>query len=223
MSINLKGHFWHYLTEKWSSLRSTRLALIRARWAATTGDALVPPWTPFSRADSSLTRRAKSYLDSKTLKMDITSNSPEWPCEDAVNQVRVITHNVAEGRLDDFRLSGISKAKISRIEFLDSKWLYPPKRLVEHMSLADCPLNSFGARKKSFLSGHFANFAQKSNSKGSKNLKSRWISLKPYFMFNKPFLTYKYYKIVPKPIHADSATSAIEYCFKDFSKYIPYV
>ena len=38
-----------------------------------------------------------------------------------------LTHSVAEGRLDDFRLLGLSEAQISQIEFLDPKWLYPPK------------------------------------------------------------------------------------------------
>ena len=35
-----------------------------------------------------------------------------------------LANSVAEGRLDDFRLSGLSKAQISRIKFLYQKWLY---------------------------------------------------------------------------------------------------
>ena len=40
-----------------------------------------------------------------------------------------LIHSVAEGRLDDFRLLGLFKAQISRVEFLEPKWLYPSKTL----------------------------------------------------------------------------------------------
>ena len=78
---------------------------------------------------------------------------------------------MAEGRLDDFRLSGLSKAQISRIEFLDPKWLYPPKTVWLLLSFSDCPLKIFGPRKKIFLTSSLANFAQKIEFKGSKNFK----------------------------------------------------
>ena len=61
-----------------------------------------------------------------------------------------LTHSVAEGRSDDFRLSGLSKVKISRIEFFDPKWLYPSKRLLQQMNLSDCPSKIFGPRKNHF-------------------------------------------------------------------------
>ena len=34
-----------------------------------------------------------------------------------------LTHSVSEWRFDDIRLSGISRAQISIVEFLESKWL----------------------------------------------------------------------------------------------------
>ena len=34
-----------------------------------------------------------------------------------------LTHSVSEWRFDDIRLSGISRAQISRIELLEPKWL----------------------------------------------------------------------------------------------------
>ena len=61
-----------------------------------------------------------------------------------------LTHSVAEGRLGDFRLSGLSNARISRIEFLEPNWLHPLKRLLQHMDYTDCPLNFFETRKNHF-------------------------------------------------------------------------
>ena len=38
-------------------------------------------------------------------------------------QILPLTHSVSEWRFDDIRLSGISRAQISIVEFLESKWL----------------------------------------------------------------------------------------------------
>ena len=42
-------------------------------------------------------------------------------------------------------------------------------------------------------------------------------------MFNRPLRISKDYQIIPKSIHTDLATNAIEYCFKDFPVDIPQV
>ena len=69
-----------------------------------------------------------------------------------------LTHSVAEGRLDDFRLSELSKAQISRIEFLEPKWPYPSKRIFHYMNLSDYPLKLFRSREKLFLTGQKIEF-----------------------------------------------------------------
>ena len=53
-----------------------------------------------------------------------------------------LTHSVAKGRLD--------KAKISRVEFLEQKSSYPPKKLLHHMNLADNRLNFLEREKNPF-------------------------------------------------------------------------
>ena len=42
-------------------------------------------------------------------------------------------------------------------------------------------------------------------------------------MLKVPLRIYKDFQIGPKPIHADLATKAIEYCFKDFYENVPYI
>ena len=42
-------------------------------------------------------------------------------------------------------------------------------------------------------------------------------------MLNGLLRVHKDYQIVLKPINTDFATNAIEYCFEDFSKHIPYI
>ena len=77
-----------------------------------------------------------------------------------------LTHIVAEVRLDDFRLSRPCKTQISRVGFHEPNFFYPSKRLLQHMNLTDCNLISFELRKKSFLTGRFANFDLKIEFKG---------------------------------------------------------
>ena len=53
--------------------------------------------------------------------------------------VSYLTQNWAEGRLENFRPSGLLKVQISRIELLDPKWLYQSKRLLQQFFEAHKP------------------------------------------------------------------------------------
>ena len=56
-------------------------------------------------------------------KIEANENYERKTARGVQTDPRLLTHSVAEGRLDDLRLSERSRVQISSVEFLEPKWL----------------------------------------------------------------------------------------------------
>ena len=88
-----------------------------------------------------------------------------------------LTHSVSEWRFDDIRLSGISRAQISEVEFLEPKWLLSLNSFLHILFFWTFHIHRIGAEKKIRFHMSFWQISVKLQLQHYSMKISRWIKI----------------------------------------------
>ena len=92
-------------------------------------------------------------------------------------RVPILTHSVSEWRFDDIRLSGISRAQISEVEFLEPKWLLSLNSFLHILFFWTFHIHRIGAEKKIRFDMSFSKISVKLHLQHYFMKISRWIKI----------------------------------------------